>query len=42
MALDQLSFGTHDLEATTAFDRDQLGFELLIHEWILLEEVGSD
>ena len=40
MALDHLSFGTHDLEATTAFYQGQLGFELLIHEWILLEEGG--
>ncbi|MCX5966091.1 MAG: VOC family protein [Cyanobacteria bacterium] len=40
MAIDHLSFGTHDLEATTAFYRGQLGFELLLHEWILLEEGG--
>jgi catechol 2,3-dioxygenase-like lactoylglutathione lyase family enzyme len=40
MTIDHLSFGTHDLEATTAFYAGQLGFELLIHEWILLEEGG--
>ena len=38
MTIDQLSFGSHDLEATTAFYGGQLGFALLIHEWILLEE----
>ena len=40
MAIDHLSFGTHDLEATNPCHGWNLGFELVIHIWILLENEG--
>lgn len=38
MSLDHLSFGTRDLIATRQFYEGQLGFPVLIHEWMLKEE----
>lgn len=40
VAIDHLSFGTHDLSATRAFYEGQMGFPVLLHEWILMEEGG--
>ena len=41
MTLDHLSFGTHDVMATRAFYEGQLGFPVLIHERMLMEEGGT-
>jgi len=38
--IDHLSFATHDLAATRAFYEGQLGFSVLIHEWMLMQEGG--
>lgn len=40
VALDHLSFGTHDLAATRAFYEGQLGFPVIIHEQLLIAEGG--
>lgn len=40
MMIDHLSFATHDLEATRAFYEGKLGFPVLIHEWMLMQEGG--
>jgi hypothetical protein len=40
VTIDHLSFGTRDLIATHQFDAMQLGFPVLIHEWMLMEEGG--
>ena len=40
MSIDHLSFGTHDLTATRFFYEGQLGFAVLLHEWMLMEEGG--
>jgi catechol 2,3-dioxygenase-like lactoylglutathione lyase family enzyme len=41
MTLDHLSFGTHNITATRAFYEEQLGFPVLIHERMLIEEGGT-
>jgi len=41
MTLDHLSFGTHDITATRAFYEGQLGFPVLIHERMLMQEGGT-
>jgi catechol 2,3-dioxygenase-like lactoylglutathione lyase family enzyme len=40
MTIDHLSFGTQDLIATRWFYEDQLGFPVLIHECLKMEEGG--
>jgi catechol 2,3-dioxygenase-like lactoylglutathione lyase family enzyme len=40
MTIDHLSFGTQDLIATRWFYETQLGFPVLIHERMLMEEGG--
>ena len=40
MTIDHLSFGTLDLSATRGFYEGQLGFPVLIHEWMLMKEGG--
>ncbi|MEI8251763.1 MAG: VOC family protein [Synechococcus sp. ELA057] len=40
MTIDHLSFATHDLQATRRFYEGQLGFPVLIHEWMLIQEGG--
>jgi catechol 2,3-dioxygenase-like lactoylglutathione lyase family enzyme len=40
MAIDHLSFGTHDLKATRAFYEGQLGFAVIIHEQLVMAEGG--
>lgn len=40
MTIDHLSFATHDLEATRAFYEGKLGFPVLIHECMLMQEGG--
>lgn len=40
MTIDHLSFGTVDLAATRRFYEDQLGFPVLIHECMKMEEGG--
>lgn len=40
MAIDHLSFGTHDLTSTRAFYEGQLGFPVAIHERMLVAEGG--
>ncbi|MFM7219758.1 MAG: VOC family protein [Nodosilinea sp.] len=41
MTLDHLSFGTHDIAATRAFYGGKLGFPVLIHERMLMQEGGT-
>lgn len=41
MTLDHLSFGTHDIAATRAFYEGKLGFPVLIHERMLMQEGGT-
>jgi catechol 2,3-dioxygenase-like lactoylglutathione lyase family enzyme len=41
MTIDHLSFGTRDMPATRHFYEQQLGFEVLIHERMLIEEGGE-
>jgi catechol 2,3-dioxygenase-like lactoylglutathione lyase family enzyme len=41
MTLDHLSFGTHDVSATRDFYAGKLGFPVLIHERMLMQEGGS-
>jgi catechol 2,3-dioxygenase-like lactoylglutathione lyase family enzyme len=41
MTLDHLSFGTHDITATRDFYEGQLGFPVLIHERMLMQEGGT-
>ena len=41
MTLDHLSFGTRDIEATRTFYADKLGFPVLIHERMLMQEGGT-
>jgi catechol 2,3-dioxygenase-like lactoylglutathione lyase family enzyme len=41
MTLDHLSFGTHDIAATRRFYEEQLGFSVLIHERMLMQEGGT-
>jgi catechol 2,3-dioxygenase-like lactoylglutathione lyase family enzyme len=41
MSLDHLSFATRDLAATRRFYEGQLGFPVLIHEWMLMQEGGK-
>jgi catechol 2,3-dioxygenase-like lactoylglutathione lyase family enzyme len=40
VTIDHLSFGTLDLSATRGFYEGQLGFPVLIHEWMVMEEGG--
>jgi catechol 2,3-dioxygenase-like lactoylglutathione lyase family enzyme len=40
VTIDHLSFGTLDLSATRGFYEGQLGFPVLIHEWMLMKEGG--
>jgi catechol 2,3-dioxygenase-like lactoylglutathione lyase family enzyme len=40
MAIDHLSFGTRDLVATRHFYEQQLGFAVIIHEQLLIDEGG--
>lgn len=41
MTIDHLSFATRDLAATRRFYEGQLGFPVLIHEWIVMREGGK-
>lgn len=41
VAIDHLSFGTHNLAATRAFYEGQLGFAVAIHERMLVAEGGQ-
>jgi catechol 2,3-dioxygenase-like lactoylglutathione lyase family enzyme len=41
MTLDHLSFGTHDITATRGCYEGQLGFPVLIHERMLMQEGGT-
>ena len=41
MSLDHLSFGTHNITTTRAFYEEQLGFPVLIHERMLMQEGGT-
>jgi catechol 2,3-dioxygenase-like lactoylglutathione lyase family enzyme len=41
MTLDHLSFGTHNITATRDFYEGQLGFPVLIHERMLMQEGGT-
>jgi catechol 2,3-dioxygenase-like lactoylglutathione lyase family enzyme len=41
MTIDHLSFATRDLAATRRFYEGQLGFAVLIHEWMLMQEGGK-
>lgn len=41
MTIDHLSFGTHNITATRAFYEEQLGFPVLIHERMLIQEGGT-
>jgi catechol 2,3-dioxygenase-like lactoylglutathione lyase family enzyme len=41
MTLDHLSFGTHDVSATRDFYAGKLGFPVLIHERMLMQEGGT-
>ncbi len=41
MTLDHLSFGTNDIIATRAFYEGKLGFPVLIHERMLMQEEGT-
>lgn len=41
MSIDHLSFGTHNMAATRHFYEQQLGFEVLIHERMVVEEGGE-
>jgi catechol 2,3-dioxygenase-like lactoylglutathione lyase family enzyme len=41
MTIDHLSFATRDLDATRRFYEGQLGFPVLIHEWMLMREGGK-
>lgn len=41
MTIDHLSFGTHDIPATRAFYEAKLGFPVLIHERMLMQEGGT-
>jgi catechol 2,3-dioxygenase-like lactoylglutathione lyase family enzyme len=40
MTIDHLSFASRDLAATRHFYEGQLGFPVLIHEWMLMQEGG--
>lgn len=40
MPIDHLSFASRDLGATRRFYEGQLGFLVLIHEWMLKQEGG--
>jgi catechol 2,3-dioxygenase-like lactoylglutathione lyase family enzyme len=40
MALDHLSFGTCDLAATRSFYEGQLGFAVIMHELLVMDEGG--
>ena len=40
MTIDHLSFGTHDIAATRTFYAERLGFPVLIHERMLIQEGG--
>ena len=40
MTIDHLSFGTHDIATTRTFYAGKLGFPVLIHERMLMEEGG--
>ena len=41
MSIDHLSFGTHDIAATRTFYAEKLGFPVLIHERMLIQEGGT-
>lgn len=41
MTIDHLSFGTRNMAATRHFYEQQLGFEVLIHERMLVQEGGE-
>jgi catechol 2,3-dioxygenase-like lactoylglutathione lyase family enzyme len=41
MSIDHLSFASRDLAATRHFYEGQLGFPVLIHEWMLMQEGGK-
>jgi catechol 2,3-dioxygenase-like lactoylglutathione lyase family enzyme len=41
MAIDHVSLATHDMGATRAFYEDTLGFGVLIHETLAIEEGGT-
>lgn len=41
MTIDHLSFGTRNMSATRYFYEHQLGFEVLMHERMLVEEGGE-
>jgi len=41
MTIDHLSFGTQDIAATRTFYAEKLGFPVLIHERMLMEESGT-
>lgn len=41
MSIDHLSFGTRNMAATRHFYEQQLGFEVLIHERMVVEEGGE-
>jgi catechol 2,3-dioxygenase-like lactoylglutathione lyase family enzyme len=41
MTIDHLSFASRDLAATRHFYEGQLGFPVLIHEWMLMREGGK-
>jgi catechol 2,3-dioxygenase-like lactoylglutathione lyase family enzyme len=38
MTIDHLSFASRDFAATRRFYEGQLGFPVLIHEWMLMQE----
>ncbi len=40
MTIDHLSFASRDLAATRDFYEGKLGFPVLIHEWMLMQEGG--
>lgn len=40
MTIDHLSFASRDLDATRRFYEGALGFPVLIHEWMLMQEGG--
>ena len=41
MTIDHLSFASRDLAATRSFYEGKLGFPVLIHEWMLMQEGGK-